>query len=117
MKRIYRVENKEGDGPYTSFDAPFEVYYLTSKHYDELHPGPYQEGWGRISSDCLFGFKDLEQLKKWFTYDERQILSKYGWRIAIYYTKRLVKNSNKQCIFKKETARRVTAFNLMKGKK
>lgn len=116
--RVYRVENKNGEGFYTARNLPKEVYDLTNGHYDDAHLGPCQEGWGYVKPGCRFGFKTREQLDKWLTPNERKILGKNGFRIAVYHTKRLVKSSKYQCIFYKEKSRRVTAFSLSrKGKK
>jgi hypothetical protein len=83
-RRVYRVENAKGRGPY--------------RGYDGAEPLPEEYNWGSEErpapwEDCLlvghtreqyFAFRDLHQLHKWFPAEARSVLADKGFHVGVY---------------------------------
>ncbi len=83
---FYRVENKNGIGPYR---ANSDTSWAEQIHTNEEHPTPqgdrYVKGKKELDmTDRVCGFKSLNQLKKWFTDGELSNLSKQGFCIKSF---------------------------------
>jgi hypothetical protein len=90
LVRIFRIEDKNGWGPYSALaytavhGAPFD---------DRRHPLPPKDGNGfapEAASDGVavglmaFGFRDLDQLRHWFCDDDLALLGMFDFVIATY---------------------------------
>lgn len=88
---IYRIEHeKYKTGPYRSWEFSEELdtseWMINNHDSSKLRPTPYDEGLERY--DChSFGFKNMTQLKRWFTKRERENLDRLGFIIAVYKIK------------------------------
>ena len=110
METVYRIQNREGDGPYRSLGS---TDWMTSDHDLERgidrNPAPFEdfgmETWKPMvdlhSDRLLFGFRTLKQLKKWFNKTERKRLVTYGYKVYQLQVNRIVGESSKQCAFLK----------------
>jgi hypothetical protein len=91
---VYRVEDENGKGPWQSkkslqaeewYDQPeTKINYFMEPNESNIHKiGPYLE-WAEDegSEQFLYGFKDLEQLNKYFSPTELQKLEKQGFKIV-----------------------------------
>lgn len=78
MQYIYRVENKKGLGCYRElvYELPFLLNHSTSNG----HPVPYNDkGIDReYDEDEIHGFKNLDQVMRWFTNEELNHMNKRG---------------------------------------
>jgi len=84
---IFRIENENGDGPYRGTYGSND--WGTKRHNDASHPTPLEEDWeslllGTVSdiAPFRFGFKDLDQLLKWFSQSELDKLYKLGYNVV-----------------------------------
>ena len=81
MKTIYRIENKDGYGPYkTCADSPINSDEWTN--YLNNNPDPYNENLYFTSGIHQCGFKTLKQLNKWFSRTELNMLGSLGFYIV-----------------------------------
>jgi len=77
---VYRIENREGLGPY-------QGGVVTWRHYDEDHPGPQQDN---IPYDVVFsqqyhyGFKSKAQLLNWFSKSDLKRFESSGFYVMRY---------------------------------
>lgn len=88
---VYRIENKEGEGPYYRTDSS---RWCFDPHTAETgRPGPYDdeglsEYWTdmrlKISKTYQFGFASLHQLCAWFTDAELKRLRSLGFEVVKY---------------------------------
>lgn len=86
---VYRIENKNKIGPYQG-DSGYN--WFTTNHTDDPinHPSPPDDiGLKHLLSDLpyqpcryKFGFKNVKQLKSWFTKEERRNLFRLGFKIV-----------------------------------
>ena len=108
MPTVYRIENKEGEGPYWEFGS---YKWRSRDHNGDDHPSPYEEDDDFIkrfnfykrehsSSGIKFGCPNLKELRKWFNKRERRNLKDFGFFIYKFKVKsRLVGFTKKQCVF------------------
>jgi hypothetical protein len=103
--KVYRIENKHGEGPYRSIAC--EEWETSSHNLGPRNPGPYsdfpEDDWhfipGYTKRACLFGFTTLAQLKKWFNTTERKRLRHLGYVIVRMQAHQIVAQSRLQCAF------------------
>lgn len=92
--KVYRVQNKQGEGPYFNKDAAFDSWWIhrwaSSNHADSIHPEPCDEPVllekmnqipGFQFSNFVCAFSSLEQLNLWFNNTELVKLSSLGYSI------------------------------------
>lgn len=132
-----------GEGPYggrTSIMAQLHpmkeqelIKYLRSTNYfkfhhnecdPESHPAPTSDpelmdsltkSESRSSiRDYIFGFKSLEQLKKWFDEEALKRLHSANYYVSIYETEEYHVGST-QCIFKRESAKLVNFISCIEA--
>ena len=110
---IYRVEHKlDGSGPYAgkrSISAKFP-----EMHNDPQHPSPYLETEYDSKPIHMYGdkrcaFRNIAQLKRWFSVEDRRILDKHSFHIAEYSipSTYLVAHLPMQTVFKKNVGCRI----------
>jgi hypothetical protein len=66
---VYRVENKDGTGPYDAGAfCPYErcSYKTKSGKYVDRHPSPQEDGIKGRTPDHYYGFQNIMQLDVWF---------------------------------------------------
>lgn len=116
---VYRVENKNGEGPYFnqfSLDGPSLEWgrSINSLHGDcPNHPAPSDdikaEGFDRYSGEWYYGFTTMEALEKWFNTPEPlklEMLLAAGYLVRQFECEpEDVKPGNIQCAFKRKKAR------------
>ena len=59
---VYRIENDDEIGPYTS------GYAYIPEYAPGIHPAPSQDGIGMIGDHEYCGFESLEKAREWFGY-------------------------------------------------
>lgn len=91
LKRVYRVENEFGEGPYNAeHTTPARAEYVfgdddVSDSYVEARPGPQRDGMKYVPGKYKFGFESKAQLANWFGDDHfGPFLANNGYRIATY---------------------------------
>ena len=96
--KIFRVENKNKEGPYRSPQCPEQTFWTDNCIYGHLdswnHPDLYKdEDLSKVKKwiennpqyrleDFQCGFHSMEQLNNWFSYNEKQKLNDYGYMIS-----------------------------------
>jgi hypothetical protein len=107
---IYRVEDEEGKGPYMgSYDVD---EWTEGSHVGDHHPTPMSDGiefWKvrdqHGNNNILCGFRDMDQLRKWFTCRELTNLYDMGLRVKVYQVNRdYIWHGNMQVVYHKEWA-------------
>ena len=100
LLKVYRIEKKLGGGPYRSIA---DKKWVTETHNFATHtPGPWEDftNWGEVNyNQCLFGFRTLAQLRKWFNTQERKNLRRYGYKIVRMEATEIVRESSRQVAF------------------
>lgn len=82
---MYRVEHViYGNGPYClAEDLPRPVPIVVDE--DKLHPNTDFYNLPEIvGANCIFGFRNLNQLKIWFSIEERDALHRHSYVIRQY---------------------------------
>jgi len=87
MPKIWRVQNKNGDGPYHAIDnnnqyaKQWWASSLTKHGNNNCHPSPmFDAGINRsVNFKEICGFKTEEQARKWFSKEELQWLESFGF--------------------------------------
>lgn len=98
LHKVFRVEHKSKKlkkvfaGPYSVSGVSSVEKWCESElnlHGDDTHPNPYSDKLLKkikfyFSDGYHCGFKNIKQLKKWFTKKEMQKLSDLGFIVAQY---------------------------------
>lgn len=95
----YRIENEKGEGPYRSENPSPGLQawkdikrnqYEQERNYDQNHLHPaidfdlHLKRYPMITAyNGLFGFRNLEQLNKWFMPEDLQLLESEGFKVVI----------------------------------
>lgn len=103
--KVYRIENKKGEGPYRAKKAPVWLYKGSCKN----RPDPSQDSKilmylmrDHKAHDYLCGFKDLKQLFDWFSPKEIEQLLDSGFKIVeMKVHKKFVEIGRTQIMFHK----------------
>lgn len=103
---VYRIQNKDGHGPYTAFLDSNSPPWATKEHSAETGcPPPTRDGFKPSELkqfswrfDIRFGFKDLKQLNNWFNKKELENLNKLGYNIYKIRASKVFKGK-KQVVF------------------
>lgn len=77
---VYRVENREGNGPYSFIDF--------SHGNTDTHPTPGNDGIAFVGFEAFCGFSTMEKFRNWFSYDDRVRLKEAGFHLATYEVSR-----------------------------
>lgn len=83
-KKIYRIEDKEGKGPYQSNIQGEFVKYLSNHSNLNGRPGIYYDFNIEISDDYFFGFDTMQKLFFWFGGVIKLFYKSSIFRIVIY---------------------------------
>lgn len=110
---IWRVENRDGKGPYSSWSCAFDNLN------ENTHPEPYKDipEWGHMEyeerREFHFGFRSSGELTRWFDDKTLSGLYKEGFIVSVYITEPSnVIFGSKQLIFKKSLSKLTWALNL-----
>jgi hypothetical protein len=114
---VFRIQNKEGQGPYTSpipnstqcTDAQIKLWDMRGRHdrTQKKTPSPFRDGMdGRNPfpgfmgrRDVLYCFVDMESLNKWFLPFEQVILRENGFEIIEIQAEEIIWMGNSgQCV-------------------
>lgn len=101
MTAIYRVQDREGRGPWRPGFSDKWVVYTPEKEvllpvYIEM-PGVMEK---RTKGYHVgIGCYDLDQLRRWFTEQEYRTLMGYGYRCVKFYGKAILGSSETQMVF------------------
>lgn len=114
---LFRVEHKESKiGPYTEPNDISDVFQ--NRHQDSQHPNPYEESgltvWMEENKQCAF--QSIEQLKRWFSIEDRKRLNDYGFHIVelSVFKRNIVGQLPKQCVFKRtKTLKYIRTFDIL----
>lgn len=83
-RKVYRVENKEGDGPYNSTGYVEELHEMAIEHRNDAHPNPWRdEMLQSISSEERCGFSSVWDVRRWFEGFTIR-LAENGYHVSIY---------------------------------
>lgn len=105
MRTIYRVQNKEGKGPYKGRKYS---RWTERSHDTTKHPNAYQDKKlrklvktmkPREFSSYKFGFKSMASLNRWFSKKELQNLKKLGFEVVSLKAKTVILG-DRQVLFK-----------------
>lgn len=116
MNIIYRVQDKDGRGPWKPGFS--HKWVKTRPDHDNLHPWPFEFNVNDILKNKNFnmacGCKTIEQLKRWFTEQEYKILKQYGYFAVKLKADKVFAESDIQCVFgcKKPIKKNVKKFKL-----
>jgi hypothetical protein len=114
-RTILRVENEAGRGPYNtnSFLLPYDSDPRVPA--GDRQPLPRAPEWRKMDRDeqqrYLFGFRDANQLKRWFTPYELQSLAEHGFHVQPYEVPQHIYDRS-QAMFERGNARRANATPL-----
>jgi hypothetical protein len=106
MTKVFRVENKDGKGPYVNNNNQ-SWCKDNMRHRNINHPDPLQDGIFESEAehnyDYVCGFDDLYKLYDWFSNTELAALYALGFDIMTYETNDIIYGvSGTQIMFKKE---------------
>ncbi len=113
---IYRVQDKDGRGPWK---PGFSIKWVEDRtDHDNLKP--YITEWPEFNihaeimpdEHCGCGCLTLEQLKRWFTETEYNRLRIMGYRAVKLKANRILRSSEKQCVFTRKRALRKGATEI-----
>lgn len=99
MAEVFRIQNRDGQGPYAYYGGYF---WCEEEHSVRTgRPGPYEDGicFNR-TKDEKFGFESLVQLKAWFTVKELKRLGQLGYYVHRIRNVDILSRSAKQCVFR-----------------
>lgn len=101
--RVYRIENKYQEGPYTSGD---QKSWRKRSHAGDEHPEPKEDLVGYFRSGVHHcGFSSMEHLFQWFNKEELLNLHELEFKIQIYMVdSRFVQLGVKQLVFSRGKA-------------
>ena len=101
MLTVYRVQDKDGRGPW----APGISSQWVEDREDHDNLPPFYVEFGPIHAQILYGehagtgCQTLGQLRRWFTSSEYASLSRLGYKAVKMEAGRILASSNVQCFF------------------
>lgn len=118
MMKVYRLEDIEGTGYYTSPVKPVKTTIFTDP---KNHPLPIYDGielskfWNNtlnnVKNNYYFGFKSIVQYIDWF-HIYRDALSMHGFILSVYSIhKNYIRFGEKQLVFRKDRSKLVEKLN------
>lgn len=108
MATIYRVQDKDGRGPF----KPGFSHKWAIPRYEQKNLPTWAEEFGIKSLSMNFGYHvgcgclTLDQLRRWFAQDEYAALLRLGYRAVKMDADRILAQSDVQCLFERRRALR-----------
>jgi len=105
METVYRIQDKEGRGPW----KPGFSHKWVEDRKDHNNLLPWYIEFGRIDKNLLVGeysgsgCRTIDQLKRWFTKAEYKKLKKLGYKSVEIKVNRVLAESNIQLFFGRAT--------------
>jgi hypothetical protein len=111
--KIFRVENESREGPYATLGQS-EIHFAENSETFFLRC-PMPKNVGTLSSNHLFGFESLDQLKDWFNIFEREYM--YSKDLVCSVIEVPEENvtfcaTGKQIVFDNDYAKRINFYEL-----
>lgn len=122
MTKVYRLEGSDGLGVYRTSDfriSELGRIYKTHKS-GEKRPSPYEEFRdkedmltcnGYTPYDVFYGFKNITQLKEWFTPAALKVFKEKGVKLVIYDAEEVL-YGKKQVAFIMKNAKKLDTKDL-----
>jgi hypothetical protein len=110
----YRIENKNGIGPYHHYPSLIEnssSVYKPTPYHDFKKEWLYIE-FQDLKNSFYFGFPEFEDIFNWFTKNELNILYSNGFIINKYLINEYIK-SKKQIVFNKSKSILIETISIM----
>ena len=82
--RVWRVEDKEGNGPYHNWESVSHLFGLSSCEPSENSRWPMHDGISQCSDDIRFAFSSKTDLLNWFDKDLLKSLIPFGYCVRSY---------------------------------
>ena len=101
MTKVYRVQNKDGKGPYRN-TKEWSTHDHDSSYKTPLPSKDFGSAWYHQEKPVKFGFRTMAQLRGWFTKRELGSLEKLGFTICRLMVEKIVLESSKQVAFEME---------------
>lgn len=108
MLKLYRMENKEEDGPYGISYSNWadcihdEITGRPAPYDDKLLRKEFETKYSHLYIfNLYFGFKDFKQYRNWFSVAEEKKLKVLGYEMQIYLVKDLIIGDS-QAVFRKD---------------
>lgn len=98
---LYRWQDKEGRGPY----RPGMSHYWADQENQSNNPPFFEEFGAGITKECRPGeamgcaFRTVEQMRQWFTEEERQRMRLMGYEFGRMDVDRVIAESDRQVVF------------------
>lgn len=110
MKTFIRIEHKDGYGLFVRWDDNWierewsinkdsKCIAILRRHQN--FPSPYEEG-HNMEENHFCGFKNIRQLKEWFTFDELEYIIENNCRIFKVTINECLFEGSQQIIFTKD---------------
>ena len=103
MPIMWRVENKEGLGPYrgaySGGDYSKELRIMGEEHTADTEDHPIIDR--AVFTGEICGFNTWEQLRAWFSLDELSICENCGYVVAEIEVREIIYNDGKQIMGKR----------------
>ena len=119
---VFRVESKDGNGPYVNSDLGYEDYYA---HSDMPFPYSDFKGLGLMAMSewnrdkYYYAFPCIELFKTFWREDTLRRLTDKGYLLAVYEVDdadTFIGHSGLQCAFRKKKSKLIDSVPLIKEK-
>ena len=111
MKKCYRVETNNGNGPFQTHVSDKFCKLIRQAYHDGKHPIPVfsiqQMDWNEI-----FAFKNMSTILKWFDAAMRNELHKHGYHVAEYKVPAYSRSDDIQVTFLQDCAKLIKYHSL-----
>lgn len=103
METIYRVQDKEGRGPWK---PGFSRFWVEGRE-DHANLVPWYAEFGRVEQTATRGMyvacgcRSVEQLRRWFTPSEYTTLRMCGYQAVLMIADQILAGSDIQCVFER----------------
>ncbi len=100
MATVIRVQNSAGEGPYRYLPIIHEVENMAAEHVNaDTHPKPQREGMSKWHGNFRCGFRDMNQLCRWFSPQELAMLKRNGFDVIMLHDVKIVAELKHQTVF------------------
>lgn len=104
LKRVYRLQNRRGVGPYRRYGGEYDLVWAGKEHTQKHRPTPWSDGNLTIEDYEVCAFTTYKGLCRWFTARDREKLSKLGFRVvSALVDDSKIKRGRYQCVVPHDT--------------